>query len=351
MAKVYMAYIFWFLGGWFGLHHFYLGRDRQAFVWWCLLGAYGGWISDFFKIPRYVKEANNDEGWLAELIGEMKKNPHKPPFSFYRFFGQVAMGNLLAWAVHRGIPEEETLFGYSFSWLHIAIPIASAIGVHTVGNIGREEGSLKNAIYGAMIPYVFYTLEEPHYYWSSVVAALFFRSKVKWNRKLRKPRHVCKRAATLATCGILYLSLWTSYLYFNMSFTNEHGETIKFRESVNNLLKSQLWKQFTDSLKKLWQYYRTHGWLHAWDELMKTLDPMGERNALSVLELSSSSTQEEITKKWREMSRKYHPDKFTDPEEKAKAQEKFIEIKEAYDKISVIHSRRRGKSSRSRSSA
>jgi len=261
------------------------------------------------------------------------------------------MGNLLAWIVHRAIPIEETLLGYSFSWFHVAIPIASAIGVHTVGNIGREEGPLLPAIYGALIPYVFYTTEDPKYYWSSVLAALFFRSKLKWNRKLRKPRHFCRRVATLATCCLLYTSLWGSYLYFNLTLTNEHGESIKFRESVNNLLKSQLWKQFTDSVKSVWNYYRQHGWLHAWDELIKTLDPLGERNALSILELSSSATQDEITKKWREMSRRYHPDKFTDPAEKAVAQEKFMEIKEAYDKISVIHTRRRGKSSRSRAKA
>jgi curved DNA-binding protein CbpA len=74
---------------------------------------------------------------------------------------------------------------------------------------------------------------------------------------------------------------------------------------------------------------------------------MGERNALSVLDLPSSATQEEITQRWRQLSRKYHPDKFHDPDEKATAQAKFMEIKEAYDKISVLNSKRKRKSSRS----
>ena len=80
--------------------------------------------------------------------------------------------------------------------------------------------------------------------------------------------------------------------------------------------------------------------------MLGQLDPLGERNALSILGLSSSATQEEITQRWRQLSRKYHPDKFQDPVEKAAAQEKFMEIKEAYDKISVINSRRKRKSSR-----
>jgi len=52
--SVILAYLFWGIGGWFGLHHFYLGRDRQAFVWWCLLAGYGGvgWFTDIFSIPR-----------------------------------------------------------------------------------------------------------------------------------------------------------------------------------------------------------------------------------------------------------------------------------------------------------
>lgn len=55
MAKsVTMAYIFWVIGGWCGLHHFYLGRDRQAFVWWALVGGYGGvgLIVDFFRMSK-----------------------------------------------------------------------------------------------------------------------------------------------------------------------------------------------------------------------------------------------------------------------------------------------------------
>ena len=50
----------WLLGGWLGLHHFYLGRDKQALVWWCLPGGYFGlgWFRDLWRIPEYVREAN-----------------------------------------------------------------------------------------------------------------------------------------------------------------------------------------------------------------------------------------------------------------------------------------------------
>ena len=60
MASVCVTYLLWLLGGWLGLHHFYLGRDKQALVWWCLPGGYFGlgWVRDLWRIPEYVREAN-----------------------------------------------------------------------------------------------------------------------------------------------------------------------------------------------------------------------------------------------------------------------------------------------------
>ena len=60
MASLCVTYLLWLLGGWLGLHHFYLGRDKQALVWWCLPGGYFGlgWFRDLWRIPEYVREAN-----------------------------------------------------------------------------------------------------------------------------------------------------------------------------------------------------------------------------------------------------------------------------------------------------
>jgi len=75
---------------------------------------------------------------------------------------------------------------------------------------------------------------------------------------------------------------------------------------------------------------------------------MGERNALRAMGLPSAASQEQITQTWRQLSRQWHPDKFQDPKQKAEAQAKFMDIKEAYDKLSVIHSKRKRQNSRSR---
>lgn len=73
--SVIVAYIFWIFGGIFGLHHFYLRRDRHAFVWWSTLGGFGiGWLGEVFRIPRYVRDANEDPTYMQELVKRMLQN-------------------------------------------------------------------------------------------------------------------------------------------------------------------------------------------------------------------------------------------------------------------------------------
>lgn len=43
------------------------------------------------------------------------------------------------------------------------------------------------------------------------------------------------------------------------------------------------------------------------------------------------------------MSREFHPDKVKEEEKRREAQEKFMEIQQAYEIISKIKSKRRGK--------
>jgi len=81
MAKsLILTYILWLFGGSIGLHHFYLNRTIQGFLWLCLPGGYFGlgWFRDIWRIPAYVREANDDADYLRDLSEKMrtKKNRH-----------------------------------------------------------------------------------------------------------------------------------------------------------------------------------------------------------------------------------------------------------------------------------
>jgi TM2 domain-containing membrane protein YozV len=61
--NAFVAYFLWFVGGFgaLGLHHFYLGDDRKAFLWASSFGGLGlGSVRDLFFIPRYCRAKVDD---------------------------------------------------------------------------------------------------------------------------------------------------------------------------------------------------------------------------------------------------------------------------------------------------
>lgn len=101
------AFIFWLFGGFFGLHHFYLNRDRHAFVTWATLAGYFGfgWLVDLFRLRTYVKDCNDDVDYIEKLIENMKKNS-KPPSSWFRRTGSIIVANVFGYLLQASIPME-----------------------------------------------------------------------------------------------------------------------------------------------------------------------------------------------------------------------------------------------------
>lgn len=73
----------------------------------------------------------------------------------------------------------------------------------------------------------------------------------------------------------------------------------------------------------------------------------GEQNAYKILELGPTASQSEITAKWRSLSREWHPDKVKDPAQQRAAQERFMEIQQAYEILSNIKTKRKRKNKKS----
>lgn len=84
IKSVFLTYVLWLFGGIFGCHHFYLRRDRHAFVWWTTLGGFGvGWLGEVLRLPRYVRDANEDPKHMAELVRRMSSNKKVSILTFF----------------------------------------------------------------------------------------------------------------------------------------------------------------------------------------------------------------------------------------------------------------------------
>ena len=82
-------------------------------------------------------------------------------------------------------------------------------------------------------------------------------------------------------------------------------------------------------MKTLYQHMLINGFWSTWSQLVESLDPFGEKNALKVMELKAGSSQEEIRSRYRELTKQFHPDKVKGtPEEKEAAHEKFVQIQQ-----------------------
>lgn len=78
MKSILVAYLLWLLGGFLGLHKFYLGRPFMGLFYFFTFGGFMmGWMYDFFTLPHQVQTANvlaqyHSEPPLAALRHEIE---------------------------------------------------------------------------------------------------------------------------------------------------------------------------------------------------------------------------------------------------------------------------------------
>ncbi|KAK9700536.1 DnaJ domain [Popillia japonica] len=344
--SVVVAYVCWLFGGMFGLHLFYLRRDAQGFLTWSTLGGYGlGWLADITKIPRYVKEVNEDPELMREIYRKMREH-RKPPFSISRFISAIMIGYLWGQLVMIAIPESP-IANYELTFLHWFIPLGCSIGVWVVGNIGRETGKPWIAIGSAYLAYLSRYLYYDESVWFSlmlVTSALAFDTFSKeWRPHKKEERSFMMRMAIVSACGLLYLSLWGCYFYFNGKITDSNGDTVPLHEAVHHFFTSPWWTDLKQSLYDTYVFAQHHGWYEVYKQIIDLSDVTGEQNAYKVLGVGPTASQSEITARWRSLSREFHPDKIKDPAKQREAQEKFMEIQQAYEIISNIKTKRKRK--------
>lgn len=310
------AYIYLFLGGIFGAHHFYLGRDEHAFLIITTVGGYFtlGLIRDLWRLPEYVKDANEEPEYMRGLKEQIIKH-RRPPSSVVRQVALLVVGNFFALLVQYSIPQDiisdqtETILRF------ILIPPASAIGVWLVGNVGRHQGCLWKPLVASYLSLAASTsLGMPPESLTTLFALLTFnRLCNSWRLKRRRTKP-WKRMAFITIGLIIYFSFWTSWFYFKCEFMHpDTSETVKCKDSLPSLheIKDFIWMMI--------------------DEIQNQSSKRSE--AFKTLGLEDGASPSEIRARYKILSREFHPDKEIDVDKKKAVQEKFIQVQNAYNRL------------------
>ena len=129
------AYLCWFFGGLFGLHHLYLRRENQAFIWATTLGGFLiGLVRDLYRIPEYLREANRDKTYI-EKLGKQQGQLKAPIFQFSRSIASVFVGAAFDYVTKNALPlspteDNESRF-YANSLFYMS-PLVVAFFVHMI---------------------------------------------------------------------------------------------------------------------------------------------------------------------------------------------------------------------------
>uniref|UniRef100_UPI00398EC094 dnaJ homolog subfamily C member 22 isoform X1 n=1 Tax=Pristiophorus japonicus TaxID=55135 RepID=UPI00398EC094 len=329
MAKsLLITYVLWSFGGPFGFHHIYLGRDSHALLWMVTFGGFGvGWIREFWRLPKYVKNANIRHKKIQ------RKRDLQPPMSIIRVFGQIAVG------VYFGIVALISLSSLS-SFYIMALPLAITLGVHLVSNVGEETSNIKTTMMASFIT-------SPIFYGRpiatipiSIVASITSMQHRHYKTPSDTEDNLSVRLYRLGLAWLAFTMPISYCVFHNTTVTVTYIadtislilDSVRIFPLVSNLLESAFlfpyhtWKLFTGGIGL------SYGYNQEWAKLFTSISAIQnerKRLAYEVLGLHEEATLEEINKSYRELVKRWHPDHNRHNLNEAERQ--FLEIQAAYE--------------------
>eukprot|EP00040_Diaphanoeca_grandis_P023605 m.128662 g.128662 ORF g.128662 m.128662 type:complete len:420 (+) comp29350_c0_seq1:478-1737(+) len=359
----FVAYLCWLTFGWFGLHHWYLGRDDQALLWSTTLGGYlVGWLRDLWRMGDYVAQANFETSFIR--IEKIKREATKtPPW----LMNSAVIPAICLFApyfrfilCHTISLYEEDRVEYIQVYLILLGSLGTAYTVYCIGNMPfGNSGSFLNAFIGAFvgeaIEAYFHNAQEASDdddedgpkgilhkgFFGVCLSTMVFLYFLKYRtlsaqKKLRKSRNrrgSCKSFVKLQTKVFIFWAIVAVAMHQNFEFedNNNPGESIRMKDCLKNIYNSPIWAQLGTELYQLYEKYQENPEAF-WSSVSDAFDVDGVKKAYRDLELEQDASQEEIKKAARKFQKIYHPDRCKLPADECT--EKFQGVQRAYEVLS-----------------
>jgi len=312
-------------GGYLGLHHLYLDRPLQAFLWACSFGGFFGvgLLRDFFRLPHYAGVRNSSPQCEDSLATEMKYSK-VPPWSLLRLLGCYMFGEWFCIVANLAGPEV-----FPSAYFVITSALGGALGVWLAGSACTHQGgSLKWTFLASLV-----TCTSGKSVHAGLVAFQWTRH---WKPEATKQR---PRRWQIVVAALVF---WTTAIggfieHGSISLNVSEGkfETYKLKDCMWNVLRDI---DFADLYTKFqsgpsfqdddWGFR----WQEKWDSFKGSLDVNGEKHALKTLEMDSfigkAYTEDDVKQHFKRMAKQWHPDKVS-PDKRAEAEKRMQDINEA----------------------
>lgn len=337
------SYLLLLFFGLIGGHHIYLQRFRHAFVCAATLGGgFGvGLFFDLFLLRGYVHQANSiAKGWHKRF-----QPRGEPPIDFLKLMSSIFFSMFLCVVAISSMPA---FLEQNMASVGLASALAVAIGTHTVSNIGLTSCGFKWCILPALawIPFfINYGREniQSHFYIPCILSSLLASHKTAWtdfdsNKNSAKSR-------TSITVFVLVTLLLVLLFFGNFFLTNVQIVEPATMEKValKDYLMDVEWKMIVNKLAAvIWNW----NFLDNIVELPNIVFRDKEvEEAHKTLNVSYWASNKEISDAYKELVKKYHPDKFATQSEaiRREAQNYFINIQMSYDLLANERSKKKFK--------
>lgn len=266
MAKsVKNAYFLWLIGGLFGLHHIYLGRYKQALVWFSSLGGFFiGLISDLYNMPEYVRESNEETSNI-EKLKRIQSELRAPIFMESRFIGSIAVGFFYSYILNHNYWFNSEIYNESSNYSKLAFKVFSpffvSIIVYLIGTEGPYKCNIKWPIIGSFCSYLIESmLNVKTDYNCALLSTFFLNWNIEWDYRYyenKKNNKLIKRIILLA--GYIFVALLISTFIWNNATVEIDGKKVLLKDSLKTFWNSKEVVQLRDAFTTLWNFYKVHG--------------------------------------------------------------------------------------------